>query len=380
MTWCALMLAYACGEATTPAASSVTLTPAAAFLVGAGSTVSIQAAVGGGLPVTWSSSDPSVATVDGTGLVTAVATGITDVTARSGGASASAEVEVWAPGAVSRYEPGLSYFGRRGYVEYVPGDLPLVVSVPHGGALTPAEIPDRSSGTTVTDVNTVETGRAVRDAFIRRSGRAPHLIISHLKRTKLDPNREIVEAAQANPYAENAWVEFQTYIDIAADQVVRDFGSGLYLDLHGHGHAIDRVELGYLLSASTLNLDDVALDAAGYVSASSIRAVAEESPLSFSELLRGGQSFGAYLAAQGIASVPSPAAPSPGDADYFSGGYNTDRHGSRHGGTVSGIQMELQRPGIRDTAANRETFGVGLAAAVEGFMLAHWGFFAEGPP
>ena len=377
-----LALLFACGgnEATTPLEPFVVLSPNAAFLVGAGSTVAIQATVTGGPSVTWASADATVATVDATGRVTAVATGTTEVTARSGSASAVAAVEVWAPPAVTRYEPGVSYFGRAGYVEYVPGDLPLVIAVPHGGALTPTEIPDRATGTTVTDVNTVETAQAVRDAFLQRTGRAPHLIIAHLKRTKLDPNREIVEAAQGNPYAENAWSEFQAYIDVAEDGVVEDYGSGLFLEIHGHGHEISRVELGYLLSAATLDLDDETMDAGGYAALSSIRALAEASPQPFSQLLRGDQSFGALLADQAIPSVPSPAAPSPGAAEYFSGGYNTDRHGSRHGGTVSGIQMELHRPGIRDTEENRRAFGVGLAAAVEAYMLTHWGFFAEPPP
>jgi hypothetical protein len=377
----ALPLLFACGccDATDPIGSSVVVSPDIAFLVGVGSTVTIQATVAGGLPVAWMSADPAVATVDGGGLVSAVATGITSVTARSGGARASARVEVWAPPAVTRFQPGVSYFGRGGYVEYVPGDLPLVVSVPHGGALTPEEIPDRVTGTTVTDANTVETARAAREAFVQRTGKAPHLVISHLKRTKLDPNREIVEAAQGNPYAENAWDEFQAYIDIAEDLIVDDFGSGLYLDLHGHGHEIPRVELGYLISASALDLGDAELDAGGYVTLSSIRAVAASSPLPFSRILRGDRSFGALLAAQGIPSVPSPETFSPGTAAYFSGGYNTDRHGSRHGGTVSGIQMELHRPGIRDTDENRRAFGAGLAAAVEAYMVAHWGFFAALP-
>jgi hypothetical protein len=371
-------LLVACGgnETTTPLQSWVALSPTTAFLVGAGNTVTLHATVSGSQSVEWSSADAGVASVDGAGLVTAVATGTTAVTARAGSATASADVEVWAPQKVTHYEVGTSYFGRGQYVEYVPGDLPVVISAPHGGDLTPTEIPDRTSGTTVTDLNTVETALAVRDAFILRTGKAPHLILSHLKRTKLDPNREIVEAAQGNPYAENAWNEFQAYIDVAEALVVAEYGSGLYLDLHGHGHEIPRVELGYLLSASALDQNDATLDAGGYAAASSIRAVAATSPLSFSRLLRGEGSFGALLAAQGIPSVPSPAAPSPGTAEYFSGGYNTDRHGSRNGGTVSGFQMELHRPGIRDTDENRRAFGAGLAAAVEAYMTAHWGFFA----
>jgi hypothetical protein len=45
---------------------------------------------------------------------------------------------------------------------------------------------------------------------------------------------------------------------------------------------------------------------------------------------------------------------------------------------VSGVQIELPRPGIRDTEANRRAFGLALAAAVEAYMNVHYGFFA--PP
>jgi N-formylglutamate amidohydrolase len=364
------------GDLTPPTHTAVTVFPPEAFLVGVGTTVDLVATVTGGGPVTWASADPAVATVDAGGRVTAVATGSTSVAARSGGDTATVAVEVWAPTPVEHYEIGTAYLGRSGYVEYVPGALPLVVAVPHGGALTPTEIPDRTSGTTVTDAATIETALAFRDALVQRTGKAPHLVISHLKRTKLDPNREIVEAAQGNPYAENAWNEFQAYIEVAEALVEDGHGSGLFLEIHGHGHAIDRVELGYLLSAATLDRTDEELDAAGAAALSSIRALAETSPLPFSRLLRGPESFGAFLGAVGVPSVPSPTEPTPGAAEYFTGGYDTDRHGSRWGGTISAVQMELHRTGIRDTEENRRTFGVALADAVERYMNAHWGFFA----
>ena len=47
--------------------------------------------------LTWSSSDPSIATVDSSGLVSAAAAGVTLITAGSGGASATCRVSVWAP-------------------------------------------------------------------------------------------------------------------------------------------------------------------------------------------------------------------------------------------------------------------------------------------
>jgi len=325
-----LLVAVACGGAeTTRPPLELAVTPATTFLAGAGSTVTLRAAGGDGSAVTWQSNSPAVATVTSSGLVTAVATGTTSVTARAGEVSASADIEVWVAPAVSQYQAGVSYFGRAEYVEYIPGDLPVV--------------------------------------------------LSHLKRTKLDPNREVGEAAAGNPYAENAWEEFQGYIEIAEAAVTDGFGAGLYVDVHGHGHAIARAELGYLLSAAELNLPDATLDV-GYANGSSLRALAAGSPLPFSKLLRGGTSFGAFLGQEGIASVPSPAAVSPGTAEYFSGGYNTDRHGSAHGGTVSGFQMELHREGIRDTEENRRVFGVGMAAAVRAYMLEHLGVFAAPPP
>lgn len=79
---------------------------------------------------------------------------------------------------------------------------------------------------------------------------------------------------------------------------------------------------------------------------------------------------------EGIRAVPSPGDPSPGSNDYFTGGYNTGRHGSLEPGrTVSGVQIELPLPGIRDSAANRQAFGEALASALEAYMTGHFGFF-----
>ena len=47
-----------------------------------------------GAPVVWSSNDPSITTVAADGLVTAVSNGTTQITATSGGVSASARIVV----------------------------------------------------------------------------------------------------------------------------------------------------------------------------------------------------------------------------------------------------------------------------------------------
>ena len=51
------------------------------------------------------------------------------------------------PTRAQTYVAGQTYFGRNNYIEYRAGNMPLIVSAPHGGTLTPAELPDRTYGT-----------------------------------------------------------------------------------------------------------------------------------------------------------------------------------------------------------------------------------------
>jgi hypothetical protein len=262
--------------------------------------------------------------------------------------------------------PGVACFGRNNYIEYIPGDLPVVISVPHGGALVPATIPDRTVGTTVTDSNTVDLGRAISAAFMARSGRAPHVVLVHLRRTKLDANRDVAEGAAGNADAIQAWTEYHAFIEQATGAVRQRTTTGLYIDLHGHGHAPQRLELGYLLSASTLDGTAAQLDAPSVAAASSLRLLATTSPLPFSALLRGPTSLGGLLEPT-VASVPSPSIPSPGTDEYFNGGYSTSRHSS----SLPGLQIESHFNGVRDSAASRSAFADTLVRAVTTFAQTH---------
>ncbi len=375
------MLVGCSDAALLPETGTVRVLPDPALLVGVGDTLRFTAAVDGPVPaagVVWSTDDPAVASVDASGLARALAAGVTTVRARVDGAEGSAALEVYVP-PPERFVAGEAVFGRKGYVEYAPGTLPLVLTAPHGGDAHPAEIPDRTFGVTAADRNTVELARAVREALLELTGEAPHLVLSHLHRSKLDPNREEEEAAQGNPFALQAWREFHRFVRVARDTVRARYGSGLLLDLHGHAHEIQRLELGYLLSAETLNRPDAELNAPSVVASSSVRALAEVTSVTFSELIRGPTSLGGLLQAEGIRSVPSPADPSPGSAPYFSGGTITREHGSlRAGETVSAIQIEHHFEGVRDTDGNRRAYAEALARTVRTFMRTHAGFFEAG--
>ena len=89
-------------------ADLVAVSPASAVLDGPGGTVQLSAEVFSlgrpmvGEPVAWLSGDVSVATVDGSGLVTAVSVGHVTITASSGNARGSAEVNVVEPADLDR--------------------------------------------------------------------------------------------------------------------------------------------------------------------------------------------------------------------------------------------------------------------------------------
>jgi hypothetical protein len=269
------------------------------------------------------------------------------------------------------YIPGQTYFGRNQYIEYLAGSLPIIISAPHGGYLEPEEIPDRSYGRTHRDPFSQEYSREVGDHILAMTCGYPHLIINRLARIKLDANREIVEAAQGDPEAEQAWLEFHAFIDAAKATVAVDFGRGHYFDFHTHIHSQEWVEIGMLLRSQDLDRSDQALNDPVYFDRSSIKSLAYSPGVYFPAVVRGGASMGGLLQARGFDSVPSPAQPHPNGRPYFMGGYNTVRHGSRDSGTIDGSQIETHPDMIAD--AVRAHYSLALAESILDFYEAHYG-------
>jgi hypothetical protein len=278
---------------------------------------------------------------------------------------------------LAQVPPGQRSFGTESFVEVVAGSLPVVISAGHGGGLEPAEIPDRSWGVTVQDGSTEALARELAAALTRLTGRHPHLVLSHLHRRKLDPNREIVEAAQGDPKAERAWNEFHGAIAHARQQATAAWGGGLYIDVHGHGHAIQRIEWGYALSAGDYLQSDAILDTQAFVARSSLRGAAGRPGNRHSQLLRGADSLGGLMQGRGYAGVPSPAVPAPGGDPYFDGGYSVRRWGSIDGSFVDGVQIEFPGDLRRSMPVRRAMVG-GLAASIVTWLDRHLGIEAGG--
>lgn len=270
----------------------------------------------------------------------------------------------------AEFEPGRRYFGERKFVEYVAGDLPLVLSAPHGGHLDAVEIPKRERGVVQSDAFTQELARAIAAEVEAQAGRRVHLIVCHLHRRRLDCNREVLEAAAGDPLAEKAWTEYHGFIESALAAAVSQRGRAFLIDLHGHAHKDVRVELGYLHSQEVLARSDAALDAPGLAAVGSLRHLIAVSKAPYSALLRGPRSLGALLEARGFPSTPSPGRPTP-NLPYFQGGYTIRRHVATEA-PVAGVQIECNRPGLRDTATNRARFARALVSSLREYLAEHF--------
>ena len=205
------------------------------------------------------------------------------------------------------------------FVDVTPGTIPLVLSAPHGGIEKPAGVPDRTSGILVRDTNTRELALELAAEIEKQTGGKPFVITNRMHRIKMDPNRPFEEATQGGVFADAVYRRYHSALEASCRAAVTlGNGNALLIDLHGHAHPEDWIEVGHLLRASELAVPDEELD-------------------NF-EWIRGPRSIGALLEKAGMKAVPSPQFPHPSGKKYFSGGYITSHY--RKGGMRT-LQFEL---------------------------------------
>lgn len=283
--------------------------------------------------------------------------------------------------------PGTSYYLNQ-YVDngeiredivYTYGNLPLVISVPHGGYYDPPSsiIPERFCDGLINncarDKNSQEIARMLEEKITAMTGKYAHVIYNKLDRSKLDANREAFWAYNQcdNPRAETAWVDFQYFIDEAKKDAIAQYGRCLYIDLHGQRRT-ESVIIGYHMTSGTL--DDIIADSDSEVIAdSSLNLLFNEylgKTIPFEELLRGANSLGTILGSRYSAYIvlPSVANIFTSIDCYYIGAhdaYNLNRHSvnTSFSGRVPGMQFELHG----DNLYNDE-FCAALAGSLVDFL------------
>jgi hypothetical protein len=256
------------------------------------------------------------------------------------------------------------------YTEVQYGNMPLIISIPHGGSDEPVSIPDRSCPgiTTAVDIRTIEMVNAIDSVCKADYGYQPYFVISYLKRIKLDQNRDLPEATCSNNTIASIWNNYHLSIDSFITKITAKYPAALFIDLHGHGHTKQRLELGYLLSSSELRNPATIVPA----SSSVYNLMQQNASLQINQLLMGPNAFGTLMANRLFPSVPSQQDVAPLAADpYFDGGYNTQRYCSNAFPKVFGWQIESNYTGVRDNQASRINFAKAFLQSVMQFYTAN---------
>lgn len=276
------------------------------------------------------------------------------------------------PSVAAHWEKGQVFYYKNQWLECRVGDMPLIISAPHGGREAPTEIPNRTGSgiTTALDTNTDELAREIERILVETYGIRPYVVICNLRRTKVDLNREINEATEGNPEMQRVWDQYHAYLDTALHTAVANHGRALYIDLHGHGHANQRLEIGYLLGRADLSYVYSGVNLEAMSHKSSLQNLMRLHPtFSFQEWMIGDQAFGTRMADEGFPSVPSKQDPYPQlDELFFNGGYNTKRYTGANYPNVFGWQIEANSAGVRDTPASRTRFAQAFAKVIVQYL------------
>ena len=279
-----------------------------------------------------------------------------------------------------KYTPGDIITDSQGYISYRVGNTPIIITVPHDGTLNPSTFPDRT-GASARAENTRKIAEQFAYFFNANSnGLYPHIIYNNVSRSKLDPDLNQMDGAQGNSYANLSYGTYHSFLQTAIDSVEAYFDAGILLNLVEHNHSNQKVELGYLLSASDLDLTNLQLNS--YSAQSSVSQIAGISTSSFAEVIRGYNSLGTLIVGRSYTSndvtysfeaVPTLDNPTIGSTDYSSGGYTIAQYGSSNGGKINGIDVATPFAGFRDNANAYRALAVILEESVKIFYQENLG-------
>jgi N-formylglutamate amidohydrolase len=239
------------------------------------------------------------------------------------------------------------------------GDLPIILSAPHGGREAIPGVPQRRGDAarkfaTVRDENTAELAESLGAALQKNLGAKPYLVIARFARKYADANRPAADAYES-PAAQACYEAYHQALRTACREVRDRWGGGLLVDLHGQAAEGETVFRG------TGGGQTVAL----------LRQRCG------SDALCGPNSLLGYLEDHGYRVVPARKSDQREDP-RFNGGYIVRTYGGTAGPGVDAIQLELgtqlrARARLEQTAAD-------LARAIQVFARAYLPLRKRGDP
>ena len=201
------------------------------------------------------------------------------------------------------------------------GDLPIILTAPHGGRADVAGVPARVGKdvprfVAKTDAETDRLTEALAEAIAKKTGKRPFVLIARFHRKFIDANRP-PESAYESEQAKPVYDAYHQALAALRQQVVERWGSGIVLDIHGQALERDTIFRGTQNGKTTTHL---------------INRFGKEAHI-------GENSLGGLLTKEGFKFVPG--VHSLDNEDHYSGGHTVITYGSGSGGTVDAIQLEL---------------------------------------
>lgn len=210
-------------------------------------------------------------------------------------------------------------------LRFEAGELPIIVSAPHGGQLDvpnvdPRETEGKQQGgagfVATRDVGTEELAGELAKAIHRQMHRKPWVIVARSHRKFVDMNRP-AEIAYADPDAKPVYEAYHNSLKEACGAVQKKFQKGLLLDLHGQAAVADTVFRGTHDGKTVTLLRERFGDSAH----------------------TGGQSLFGQLKSLGWKVYPDPFEGKEEAA--FRGGYIVQTYGSHQGFGIDAMQLEF---------------------------------------
>lgn len=260
------------------------------------------------------------------------------------------------------------------YIISRKGNIPLLLVAPHGGDLKPQWIENRGcEGAVITqDQYTLGIALQIENELKKRTYQ-PYIVYAKIHRIKVDLNRSLETSHCEDDSSNDLWRAFHQQIESYRNDIIQKYSRGLMIDIHGHGHPNQRIELGYLLNSEQLR--SLSTNGSLENSLTSINSLVNNHPenISLNELIIGENSLGTLLSSAGFPSVPSAQDPAPNLGDpFFSGGSNTKLYGSKTRSGVDAIQLELNRQNLRQESEDRILFSKNFATVILSYLQHHY--------
>ncbi len=205
------------------------------------------------------------------------------------------------------------------------GDLPIMVSAPHGGKVGVPGVTERTGAGLATgpsgfftgrDTGTEELAHAVSDAIKKRFGKSPFVVISKVHRKFMDPNRP-ADIAFEDPKMQPVYDHYHDSLSKYCREVTDRFQVGVLIDLHGQGSRADTVFRGTKNGLTVTHLRETFGEAAHH----------------------GSQSLFGLLSTRGWTVHPSPL--DEKEQSGFTGGFIVQSYGSHKSLPIDAMQLEF---------------------------------------